>query len=91
MKFDIKQKGRKSPVIRVLKSHATMALGILTTFLLFDPKALRDRLKLLIQQKPAGNNSGLITEKVVAIVDKLLEYECISKKQHKILLHKYSN
>ena len=54
-----------------------------TIFLSSDPDELSDRLKLLLQEKQAGNNSDIINEEIVAIVDKLLEYKCISKKQHK--------
>ena len=54
-----------------------------TIILSSDPNELCDRLKLLLQEKHGGNISNLIDEKIVAIVDKLLEYKCISKKQHK--------
>ena len=40
----------------------------------------------LIQEKHVGNNSDLITEEIVAIVDILLEYKCISKQQQKEIL-----
>ena len=59
-----------------------------TIFLSSDPDQLCDRLKLLLQEKQAGNNSDRITQKIVAIVDNLLEYKCISKKQHKQILIK---
>ena len=60
-----------------------------TIFLPSDPNELRDRLKLLLQEKPAGNNSHITDEEKVAVVDKLLEYKCsITKKQHKQLLIK---
>ena len=49
------------------------------------------RLKLLLQEKQAGNSSIIINQKSVAIVDKLLEYKCIYTKQHQILLPKSSN
>ena len=48
-----------------------------------DPYELCDRLKLLLQEKQAGNNSDIINQEIVAMVDKLLEYKFISKKQHK--------
>ena len=48
-------------------------------FLPSDPNELCDRLKFLLQEKQAGNNSELINVKIVAIVDKLLEYKCISE------------
>ena len=57
-----------------------------TIFLSSDPNELCDRLKLLLQEKQAGNNSDVNNEEIVAIVDKLLEYKCISKKQHKQIL-----
>ena len=53
-----------------------------------DPSELCDKLKLSLQQKQAGNVFNLIDEEIVAIVDKLLEYECISNKQHKQILIK---
>ena len=93
LKFDIKQKGRKSDrdrsIIRLLKSPAIMASGISKTiFLSSDPDQLCDRLKLFLQEKHAGNNSDLINEEIIVRVDKLLEYKCITKKEHKQILIK---
>ena len=93
MIFNIKQKGRNSDrdksIIKLLKSPAIMASGISKTiFLSSDPNELCNRLKILLQEKHAGNNSDIINEEIVAIVDKLLEYNCISKKQHKQILIK---
>ena len=47
-----------------------------------------DSLKLLLEKKQAGNGSELINDEIIAILDKLLQYKCISKKQHKKLLIK---
>ena len=93
MHFDMKAPGNKSTrdksIIRLLKSPKIMASGISKTiFLPSDPDELCNRLKLLLQEKHAGNNSDLINEELVAIVDKLLEYKCITKKQHKQILFK---
>ena len=93
MHFDLNAPGNKSTrdrkLIKLLKSPAIMASGVLKTiFLSSDPNELCDRLKLLLQEKYAGNNSNIINEEIVAIVDKLLEYKCISKKQHKQILIK---
>ena len=78
-------------MIKLLKSPAIMASGISKTiFLPSDPDELCDRLKLLLQEKDGGNNSDLINDEIVAIVDKLLEYKCISNKQHKQILNKYN-
>ena len=66
-----------------------MAWGFTKTiFLSSDPDEFCNRLKLLLQEKQAGNNSDIINDEIVAIVDKLLEYKCISKNQHKQILIK---
>ena len=93
--FDQKAVGKKSTgdrtLIKLLKSPGLMvsASGISKTiFLSSDPDELGDRLKLLLEEKNAGNNSDIINDEIVAIVDKLLEYKCISKKHHKQILIK---
>ena len=93
MNYDTKSTGRPSirhnSIVRLLDQPAIMASGFSKTiFLSSDPNELCDRLKLLIQKKHGGNNSNLIDEKIVAIIDKLLEYKCISKKQHGQILIK---
>ena len=93
MNFDKSRVGNKSTrdrtLISLLNSPAIMASGISKTIILSsDPNELCDRLKLLLQEKNAGNNSNIINDEIVAIVDKLLEYKCISKKQHKQILIK---
>ena len=93
MNFDLKAQGNKSTrdrtLIKLLKSPAIMASGVSKSiFLSSDPDELCSRLKLLLQEKHAGNNSDIINDEIVAIVDKLLEYKCISKKQHKQILIK---
>ena len=95
MKFDQKALGKKSTrdrtLINSLKSPGLMvsASGVSKTiFLSSDPNELCDRLNLLLQEKQAGNNSDIINQEIVAIFDKLLEYNCISKKQHKQILIK---
>ena len=93
MNYDIKSTGRPSvrhnSMIRLLDKPAIMASGVSKTiFLSSNPNELCDRLKLLLQEKHGGNNSNLIDEEIVAIIDKLLEYKCISKKQHKQILIK---
>ena len=90
MKFDNKQKGRPSnrdkSMIKLPNSPAIMASGFSTMILSSDPNELCDRLKLLMQKKQAGNISNIINDEIVAIVDKLLEYKCISTKQPKQIL-----
>ena len=93
--FDQKAVGKKSTpdktLIKLLKSPGLMvsASGVSKTiFLSSDPDELCDRLKLLLQERHAGNNSDIINDELVAIADKLLEYKRISKKQHKQILTK---
>ena len=93
MNYDTKSTGRPSvrheSMIRLLDKPAIMASGISKTiFLSSDPNELCDRLKFLLQEKNGGNNSNLIDEEIVAIIDKLIEYKCISKKQQKQILIK---
>ena len=95
MNFDTKALDNKSTLdrtlIKLLKSPGLMvsASGVSKTiFLSSDPDELCIRLKLLFQEKQAGNNSDIINQEIVAIVDKILEYECISMKQHKQILLK---
>ena len=95
MHFDMKAAGNKSvrdrTLINLLKSPSLIvsASGVSKTiFLSSDPDELCNRLKLLLEEKHAGNNSDIINEEIVAIIDKLLEYKCITKKQHKQILVK---
>ena len=92
MHFDERRVGNKSTrdrtLIKLLKSPAIMASGVTTIYLSENPDELCNRLKLLLQEKQAGNNSDIINDEIVAIVDKLLEYKCISKKEHKQTLNK---
>ena len=95
MKFDIKQKRRKSnrdrykSLIKLLKSPRILASGNSNiTILSSDPDELCNRLGLLLQEKQAGNISEIMTQEIIPIVDKLLEYKCISKKRHKQILNK---
>ena len=95
MNFDSKASGNKSTrdrkLIKLLNSPGLMvsASGVSKTiFLSSDPHELCDRLKLLLQEKPAGNNSDIINDEINVIIDKLLEYKCISRKQHRQILIK---
>ena len=93
MNYDTESIGRPSTrhtsIIKKLESPAIMASGKSRTIILSsNPNELCDRLKLLLQEKYAGNNSDIINDEIVAIVDKLLEYKCLSKKEHKQILIK---
>ena len=51
-------------------------------FLPSDPDELVDQMKLLCFEKLGGNNNPQLNEQIIAIVDKLLEFECITINQH---------
>ena len=97
MNFDVRAQGNKSTrdrtLIKLLKSPGLMvsASGISKTiFLSSDPNELCDGSKLLLQEKQAGNNSNIINEEMVVIIDKLLEYKCMTPTQHKKLLNNFN-
>ena len=95
MNYDIKSTGRpgvrRNSIVKILSSPAIMASGISNIIILSsNPDELWNRSGLLLQEKHAGNNSDLINNEIVAIVDKLLLYKCISKKQHKQILIKFN-
>ena len=82
---------RDRKLIKLLNSPGLMvsASGVSKTiFLSSDPNELCDRLKLILQERHAGNNSDIINDEIVVKIDKLLEYKCITKKQHKQILIK---
>ena len=93
--FEVRAQGNKYTwdrlLIKLFKSPCLMVSDSVvskTIFLPSDSDELYDKLKLLPVEEHAGKNSNLIDQENVAIVDKLLEYNCISKKQHKQLLFK---
>ena len=79
--FDAKAPGKRSvrdrTLIRLLESPGLMISAFRISnkkYLPSDPNELCNRLKLLLQEKHAGNNSDIINEEIVIIVDNLLEY-----------------
>ena len=88
MNFALKPRSNNSirdkTFIKLLKLLGLMvsAPGVSNTIILpSDPDKSYNRLTLLLQEKHAGINSNLINEEFIALVEKLLEYKCISKKQ----------
>ena len=82
MNFNIRQKGRKSDgdksMIRLIESPRIMASGVsITIFLSESPDEVCNRLKLILQERQAGNISNIVN---IAIVDKVLEYNCMSER-----------
>ena len=93
--FDQKALGKKSTrdktLIKLLESPGLIVSvsGVSKTiFLSSNPNELCDRLKLLLQEKQAGKISDIINGEIVVMIDKLLEYKCISRKQHRQFLIK---
>ena len=87
MKYKLKNKRRPSvrhsSMIRLINQPAIMASGFTKTIILSsNPDELCNRLRLLLQEKHAGNNSDIINEESFAIVDKLLEYKYIHLKNN---------
>ena len=64
--------------------------GLSFVFLPFDPDELVAQLKLLYFEKVGGNDIPQLNEQIIAIVDKLLEYECITTNQHQNLLSTFT-
>ena len=52
-------------------------------FLPTDPNELVDHLKLFVLEKIGGIDNSMLSEQIVAITDKILEYECVTTNQHK--------
>ena len=81
---------------KLFKSPANIASGILptkltifweykkikTTILSSNPKEFRDLINLLLQEKEAGKNFKITNQQIIAIVEKLIEYNCIARTQH---------
>ena len=94
--FNVKATGNKStrdrPLEKMPKSPGLMvsAPGISNRlFIPSSPNELCNLLKLLLQEKKAGNKSDLTDDEIVAIVDKLLEYKSVSIKQQKQILNNF--
>ena len=69
MNFDERGHGRKSTrgrtLVVLIESPAIMASGIPTVVLSSDPDELCHRLKLLLQEKQAGNKSDIINKEII--------------------------
>ena len=98
MRFDTELTGNKNTRVRSLVNIITapaITAGSLrkskpnggsTKFLHSNLNELCDTVKLLPQEKRFGKKSNIIDEKIIFPVDKLLEYKCVSTKQHSTLV-----
>ena len=60
--------------------------GIKFVFLPSDPDELVDQLKLIVLEKVGGNDNPMLSEQIIAIADKLSQYQCITTNQHQNLI-----
>ena len=88
MHYDIKYGDKRSDRYIFIKEllqpqiQSQSGSGLKFVFLPSDPNELVDKLKLLYQEKVGGNDNPQLNEHIVAIADKLLQYQCITPSQH---------
>ena len=84
MNYDLNYGDKKSNRYNFIKSmlQPQIASGLNFVFLPSDPDELIDQLKLLYFEKVGGNDNPMLSEQIIAIADKLLQYQCITTNQH---------
>ena len=95
MKYDLNYGDKKSSRYNIIKYLFQHQLGsgikftsqrpanpVVCVFLPSDPDELVDQLKLLYFEKVGGNDNPMLSEQIIAIADKLLQYQCITTNQH---------
>ena len=55
-----------------------------------DPDELVDQLKLIVLEKVGGNDNPMLSEQILAIADKLLQYQCITTNQHQNIVSAFT-
>ena len=63
---------------------------VVCIFLSSDPDELVDQLKLLYFEKVGGNDNPTLGELIIAIADKLFQYQCITTNQHQNLVSTFT-
>ena len=92
MKYDLNYGDKKSKRYYFIKDlinqytyrdqQSQLGSGLNFIFLPSDPDELVDQLKLLYFEKVGGNDNPMLSEQIIAIADKLLQYHCITTNQH---------
>ena len=84
MKYNIYYGDKKSHRYYLFKAmlQPQIGSGLNFVFLPSDPDELVDQLKLLYFEKVGGNDNPMLSEQIIAIADKLLQYQCITTNQH---------
>ena len=84
MNYDLNYGDKKSNRYNFIKSmlQPQIGSGLNFVFLPSDPDELVDQIKLLYFEKVGGNDNPMLSEQIIAIADKLLQYQCITTNQH---------
>ena len=93
MKNDLNLGDKKSSRCKISKSLFQPQLGSGIKFVFFlpsDPDELVDQIKLIVLEKVGGNDNPMLSEQIIAIADKLLQYQCISTNQHQNLISTFT-
>ena len=89
MKYNIKKGDMKSDRYNFIKDLLQPQIGSGFVFLPSDPNELVDQLQLLYLEKVGGNDNLQLDEQIIAITDKLLEYECITTTEHQKIISNF--
>ena len=103
MNYDLNNGDRKSNRYNFIKSVLQPQIGsgltftgqrpanpVVCVFLPSDPDELVDQLKLLYFEKVGGNDNPMLSDQIIAIADKLLQYQCITTNQHQNLISTFT-
>ena len=97
MKYNINYGDKKSHRYYLIKAifntyyqQPQLGTGLNFIFLPSDPDELVDQLKLLYFEKVGGNDNPMLSEQIIAIADKLLQYQCITTNQHQNLVSTFT-
>ena len=84
MNYDLNYGDKRSNRYNFIKSmlQPQIGSGLNFVFLPSDPDELVDQLKLLYFEKVGGNDNPMLSEQIIAIAHKLLQYQCITTNQH---------
>ena len=95
MKYNLNYGDKKSTRYHFIKHLINQNLsqsgsGLKFVFLPSDPDELVDQLKLIVLEKVGENDNPMHSEQIIAIADKLLQYQCITTNQNQNLLSTFT-
>ena len=92
MKYNIYYGDKKSHRYYFIKAmlQPQIGSGLNFIFLPSDPDELVDQLKLLYFEKVGENDNPMLSEQIIAIADKLLQYQCITTNQHQNFISNFA-